>query len=109
MRGFACKPNLAAICLAVAVVAAGTTLFATEAGTIRGWNPALPPTPPATSTQTFVGPNDADQSGAGAIFKGLAIAGSQLYATDFHNAKVDVFDSSFHLVPGGFVDPKLPK
>jgi uncharacterized protein (TIGR03118 family) len=82
-------------------------LFATEDGTIRGWSPAVPP--PPLSTQTFVGPNDADQSGAGAIFKGLAIAADHLYAADFHNAKVDVFDSSFHLVPGGFVDPKLPK
>jgi uncharacterized protein (TIGR03118 family) len=82
-------------------------LFATEAGTIRGWSPAVPP--PPLSTQTFVGPNDADQSGAGAIFKGLAIAGDRLFANDFHNAKVDVFDSSFHLIPGGFVDPKLPQ
>jgi uncharacterized protein (TIGR03118 family) len=81
-------------------------LFATEDGTIRGWSPAVPP--PPLSTQTFVGPNDADQSGAGAIFKGLAIASDHLYAADFHNAKVDVFDSSFHLIPGGFVDPKLP-
>jgi uncharacterized protein (TIGR03118 family) len=82
-------------------------LFATEAGTIRGWSPAVPP--PPLSTQTFVGPNDADQSAAGAIFKGLAITGDHLYAADFHNAKVDVFDSSFHLVPSSFVDPKLPK
>ena len=82
-------------------------LFATEAGTIRGWNPGVPP--PPLSTHTFIGPNDADQSGAGAIFKGLAIAGDRLFATDFHNAKVDVFDSSFHLLPGGFVDPKLPR
>ena len=81
-------------------------LFATEDGTIRGWSPAVPP--PPLSTQTFVGPNDADQSGAGAIFKGLAITGDHLYAADFHNAKVDVFDSSFHLVPSGFLDPKLP-
>jgi uncharacterized protein (TIGR03118 family) len=82
-------------------------MFATEGGTIRGWNPNAPP--PPRSTQSFVGPSDADQSGAGSVFKGLAIAGDRLYATDFHNGKVDVFDSSFHLVPGGFVDPKLPK
>jgi len=82
-------------------------LFATEAGTIRGWSPAVPP--PPLSTQTFVGPNDADQSGAGAVFKGLAIAGDKLFAADFHNAKVDVFDSSFNLIPGGFVDPKIPE
>ena len=49
----------------------------------------------------------------GAIYKGLAIAdtaaGPRLYAADFHNARVDVFDGSFGLVPdGGFVDPGLP-
>jgi uncharacterized protein (TIGR03118 family) len=81
-------------------------LFATEGGTIRGWSPAVPP--PPLSSQTFVGPNDADQSGAGAIFKGLAIAGDRLFAADFHNAKVDVFDDSFNLIPGGFVDPGIP-
>src|SRR5204863_9194651 len=47
-------------------------------------------------------------------YKGLAIdsrtAGQFLYATDFHNGKVDVFDSSFHLVTlsGNFTDPNLP-
>src|SRR5207247_1795891 len=46
--------------------------------------------------------------------KGLAIAttaaGAFLYAADFHNARVDVFDGSFHPVttPGGFADPDLP-
>ena len=50
----------------------------------------------------------------GAIYKGLAIdsrsAGEFLYATDFHNGKVDVFDTSFHLVTlsGNFTDPNLP-
>ena len=51
----------------------------------------------------------------GAIYKGLAIAktdaGSFLYATDFHNNKVDVFDTNFAkqaLPAGAFVDPKLP-
>jgi uncharacterized protein (TIGR03118 family) len=50
----------------------------------------------------------------GAIYKGLAIdsatAGTLLYATDFHNDKVDIFDSSFHAVTiaGAFTDPNLP-
>ncbi|MFL5797674.1 MAG: TIGR03118 family protein [Actinomycetota bacterium] len=84
-------------------------LFATEAGTIRGWSPAVPP--PPLSTQTEVGK---DRSGVGAIYKGLAIAstpdGDRLYAADFHNGRVDVFDSDFGLVtsPGAFVDPTLP-
>jgi uncharacterized protein (TIGR03118 family) len=49
-----------------------------------------------------------------AIYKGLAIDsatnGQFLYATDFHNGAVDIFDSSFHAVniPGAFTDPDLP-
>jgi uncharacterized protein (TIGR03118 family) len=76
-------------------------LFATEEGKILGWNPNVDP------THAVVG---ADRSSAGAIYKGLAISGDTLYATDFHNARVDVFNSSFGLVndPDAFVDPKLP-
>jgi len=85
-------------------------LFDTEAGQILGWNPNVPP--PAPSTQAFV---VADKTNEGAIFKGLAIAstpdGDRLYATDFANAKVDVFDGDFHQItaPGRFTDPNLPK
>jgi len=85
-------------------------IFDTEEGQIRGWNPNVPP--PPTSTQTEVG---VDSSPAGAIYKGLAIiqfhVGSRLYAADFHNARIDVFDGSWMPVvkPGAFVDPNLPK
>jgi uncharacterized protein (TIGR03118 family) len=84
-------------------------LFATESGTIRGWNPGVPM--PSPSTQTFV---VADRSGADANYKGLAIAssagGDMLYATDFHNARVDMFDGDFTLVSTAstFVDPGIP-
>ena len=84
-------------------------LFATESGTIRGWNPEVPP--PAFSDETFV---VVDRSSDGANFKGLAIAstyaGDRLYATDFHNATVDVFDEGFDPVvrPGAFTDPDIP-
>lgn len=50
----------------------------------------------------------------GAIYKGLALAsttsGDRLYATDFHNAKVDVIDEDFELLslPGAFHDPSVP-
>ncbi len=73
-------------------------LFATEGGTIMGWSPTVNP------TTAVVG---ADRSAAGAIYKGLAIANDRLYATDFHNGRVDVFDKSFDLVPGGFTDPSM--
>ena len=44
--------------------------------------------------------------GAGAIYKGLAIASRRrgdplLYAADFHNARVDVFDGGWKLVDAG--------
>jgi len=80
-------------------------IFATEDGKIAGWNPNVPA---PGSTQATVG---SDQSGRGAVYKGLAIAtttaGSFLYAADFHHGMVDMFDSSFHLV-GSFTDDRLP-
>jgi len=92
------------------VVHSGTTsgparfIFATEDGKIAGWNPAVP----AGSTRAVVG---SDQSARGAVYKGLAIAtnaaGTFLYATDFHNGAVDVFDSAFTLVDS-FTDGRLP-
>jgi uncharacterized protein (TIGR03118 family) len=93
-------------------------LFATEIGTIRGWNPGVqsppaPPPPPPTGTILVV-PN-VNAPAHDAIYKGLAIAHTQsgdfLYAADFHNNHVDVFDSTFHPVvnDGAFVDPNLPK
>ncbi|WP_206107716.1 TIGR03118 family protein [Paludisphaera rhizosphaerae] len=94
-------------------------IFATEDGTIAGWNPrvalngALAP-----STHAVLA---ADMSASGAIFKGLTIlavptggplaAGSYLAATDFHNGAVDLFDSSFHpvaLPSGAFTDSSIP-
>jgi hypothetical protein len=51
----------------------------------------------------------------GAVYKGLAIAsngaGNFLYAADFANGKVDVFDAAFAKQPGAsfpFADPALP-
>jgi uncharacterized protein (TIGR03118 family) len=75
-------------------------LFATEEGKLLGWNMSL-----GTTAQVV-----ADKTDEGAVFKGLAIAGDRLYATDFHNGKVDVFDGSFGDVntPGAFVDPSIP-
>jgi uncharacterized protein (TIGR03118 family) len=75
-------------------------LFATEAGTIAGWSPAV-------NANTAI--TGADRSATGAIYKGLAIANDKLYATDFHNGRVDVFDNSFNLVSGGCSDPRIPK
>ena len=83
-------------------------LFANEAGMILGWNPTVPA---AGSTQTEVG---ADRSPKGAIYKGLAIGqvgtANFLYATDFHNGRIDVFDGTFTLQSWhhAFRDRRLP-
>jgi uncharacterized protein (TIGR03118 family) len=87
---------------------AAAFLFAGEDGVISGWSPAVPPPPP--SKQAFIA---VDSSPSGAIYKGLALAvtrhGNRLYATDFHNGKVDAFDGQFNpIFTGGFVDPTLP-
>ncbi len=86
-------------------------MFASEDGTISGWNPKVPPTPPPISTQAFV---IIDNSASGAVYKGLALAstadGDFLYATNFNAGTVDVFDSALNPVStaGGFTDAGIP-
>ncbi len=81
-----------------AVMAAARFIFATQSGTILGW---------AGGPAAQLGK---DRSSFGASYFGLAIAGDRLYAADFHNRRVEVFDGSFNVVtpPGSFRDPKLP-
>ncbi|MEP6730351.1 MAG: TIGR03118 family protein [bacterium] len=81
---------------------AGTALFifAGEDGVISAWN------------QTTVnGRVVADRSSDDAVYKGIAIAAnggaSQLYATNFKGATIDVFDASFQYVKS-FTDPNIP-
>jgi uncharacterized protein (TIGR03118 family) len=99
-------------------------LFATEDGTIVGWNPGVDP------TGKFDGPNGISTHGVlvvnnsaiptadnGAVYKGLTIATDAngrtlLYASNFRSGKVDVFDTSFHpatgLAANAFTDSHLP-
>lgn len=80
-------------------------IFAGEGGVITAWAPAVGP------TNAFVMYDDGT---GGAVYKGLALAAMNgndfLYATDFHNNKIDVFNSSFTKVtmPGAFADPAIP-
>jgi uncharacterized protein (TIGR03118 family) len=77
-------------------------IFDAEDGGISAWNPGLDPVTEAVLVR--------NNSPSGTIYKGLAIAnrpppngGPTLYAADFHNGKVDVFDSKFDPVTeGGF-------
>ena len=76
-------------------------LFSTEAGTILGWSPTV-------SGATAI--PGVDRSSTGAVYKGLTTMSDRLYATDFHNGRVDVFDAAFNPVTSAtFKDPKLPK
>lgn len=78
-------------------------IFATEDGTIAGWN---------AGGQAVLG---ADNSAGAAIYKGLTIAKNGaddlLFAANFHAGQIDVFDSAFHMITpagGAFNDPDLP-
>jgi len=80
-------------------------IFVGEGGTVTAWAPAVGP------TNAFV---MYDDGAGGAVYKGLALAANNgnnfLYAADFHNNKIDVFDTNFAKVamPGAFTDPAIP-
>jgi uncharacterized protein (TIGR03118 family) len=113
-------------------------LFATEDGTILGWNPGIDPTGKFAgsggasgqaaiavdnSGNNFTSPDPSQQTGA--VYKGLAIATSStpvipadaastalLYASNFRAGAVEVYDARFNKVAtlpsGAFRDKGLP-
>ena len=80
-------------------------LFASEDGSISGWAP---------SVDLNRAVRVVDHSAAGAVYKGLALGGNGtahlIYATDFHNRRVDVFNAHFTQVTraGAFQDSAVP-
>ncbi len=85
--------------------APASLIYATEDGTIAAWNPAV---------DVHNAVLAADESSTGAVYKGLAtgkaLGHDYLYATDFHNGQITVFDKNFHVVQlaGSFTDPNEP-
>jgi uncharacterized protein (TIGR03118 family) len=85
-------------------------IFDGEGGTIAAWANDSG----ATAVTAY---DDGAANGANhAVYKGLALAtvngATFLYATDLHNNKVDVFDTSFNkpaAMQGKFIDPTIPK
>ena len=75
-------------------------IFVTEAGTIEGWNPDV------DLTHAIVG---VDNSAQDAVYKGVALSPhkEKLFAADFSNNAVEVFDDQFHQI-GAFTDTSLP-
>ncbi len=74
-------------------------LFATEDGTISGWNPNVDP----THAILAVDRSTVSQGGfVGAVYKGLATghtsSGNFLFATNFRFGTVEQFDAHFSLV-----------
>jgi uncharacterized protein (TIGR03118 family) len=67
-------------------------IFATEDGLIAGWDPAVD----ANNAIVAVDNSGADGKGTNAVYKGLALLGSNLYATDFRNGYVEVFGPAFN-------------
>jgi uncharacterized protein (TIGR03118 family) len=82
-----------------------TFVFATEDGTLSGWNPEV------NRSNAIL---TVDNSASGAVYKGLALGsneqGNFLFATNFGKGTIDVFDTHFHQVhlAGPFIDPQLP-
>ncbi len=78
-------------------------MFATEDGTISGWNPGVDLTNAILAV-------DRSGVGAGAVYKGLAFGQSGehefIYATNFRFGKVEQFDANFNLVRS-FTDSQL--
>jgi uncharacterized protein (TIGR03118 family) len=79
--------------------AGGSFIFDTEDGLIIYWN--------GSSNTGIVGK---DNSASGAVYKGLALLGTDLLAANFNSGKVDVYDSTFNTTSlgGSFTNPNLP-
>jgi uncharacterized protein (TIGR03118 family) len=82
-------------------------LFSSITGNITGWDPNAPA---AGSTTAVIG-----ASHPGHVYTGLALAnngsGNFLYAADFANGAIDVFNNAFALQPTAsfpFADPTIP-
>ena len=99
-------------------------LFATEDGTILGWNPGVNParfTPGTAGTHAIIAVDHSTipDAASHAVYKGLAIAKDSisgdvfLYATNFRSGKVEVYDSLFQPAASfpadAFTDPHLPR
>src|SRR2546423_267851 len=85
-------------------------VYACEDGMLRAWTPTVPT---AWSTKAVV---VADEAAEASVFRGVAIDGSRVYATDFHNARVDVYDAHWRrvrragaFINSAFADPAIPE
>lgn len=77
-------------------------IFATEDGTISGWNPGANPPSSVTNAIRKVDNSDNGSSNS-AVYKGMTSADIDgqrfLYVTNFRSAKIEVYDTNFRRVP----------
>ncbi len=80
-------------------------VYACEDGMLRAWTPTVPS---GWSTRAIV---VVDEAAEAAVFRGVAIDAARVYATDFHNAGVDMYDAHWQRVrrAGAFVDRSIPE
>jgi uncharacterized protein (TIGR03118 family) len=83
-------------------------LFATEDGTIAGWNPTADATHALLAVDNSA--NAVDHLALGAVYKGLALGstpdGTFLYVANFRDGVVEMYDATFTFVQA-FTDPSL--
>jgi uncharacterized protein (TIGR03118 family) len=81
-----------------------TYLFASQDGTITGWNSK------AAATQAIVAATGATGSSYTGLTLGTRSGSAVLYAANNGLGQIDVYDQNFKpvTVPGGFADPNLP-
>lgn len=86
-------------------------IFATEDGTIAGWNPK---TDAFSDAGTATATKEVDNSATGSVYKGLAIVPGmpkKLVVADFHNDALALFDTNYApITPAAhkWVDPSIP-
>jgi uncharacterized protein (TIGR03118 family) len=81
-------------------------LFATQDGRILGWNPTV------NATQAVQAVDNPNASYTGLTLGSDGARGQLLYAANFTQVRIDVFDSTFQpvtLSQTAFTDPKLPQ
>ena len=83
-------------------------IFATEDGTISGWNPQVDPTHAILAVDNSS--NAVDRFKLGAVYKGLALgdtgSGTFIYATNFRDGVVEMYDAHFQF-RRSFTDPGI--
>ena len=83
-------------------------IFASEDGSISGWNPTL------DQTHAIIAVDNGTNNGTNrAVYKGatLGVANGHnfLYVTNFHSGHVETYDENFQQVnPNAFADPNIP-